>query len=295
MKQLPLPGMDPQPAKIVNVASVKHRSPFRYPGGKTWLVPRVLAWLQARQPPPAEFIEPFAGGAIVGLSVAFAGLAQRVTLVELDPQVAAVWHTLINHDDTEWLAQQIMAFDLTPDAVDRLLAQTEAPLRIQALQTIVRNRVNRGGILARGAGRIKEGEAGRGIRSRWYPQTLAARIRDIGTLRDRLHFIEGDGLAYIEAHSARSDAVFFIDPPYTASGKKPGKRLYDYADLDHARLFSLLAQSQADFLMTYDNVPEVQQMAQQHGLDTLAVPMKSTHHAQLTELLISPCLNWARP
>jgi DNA adenine methylase len=31
--------------KIVNVASVPQRSPFRYPGGKTWLVPRVRRWL----------------------------------------------------------------------------------------------------------------------------------------------------------------------------------------------------------------------------------------------------------
>ena len=26
---------------VINVASVPHRSPFRYPGGKTWLVPHV--------------------------------------------------------------------------------------------------------------------------------------------------------------------------------------------------------------------------------------------------------------
>jgi DNA adenine methylase len=31
----------PTPNKIVNVASVPQRSPFRYPGGKTWLVPIV--------------------------------------------------------------------------------------------------------------------------------------------------------------------------------------------------------------------------------------------------------------
>ena len=31
--------------QIVNVASVPHRSPFRYPGGKTWLAPRVRQWL----------------------------------------------------------------------------------------------------------------------------------------------------------------------------------------------------------------------------------------------------------
>ena len=30
---------DVSPTEPVNVASVPHRSPFRYPGGKTWLVP----------------------------------------------------------------------------------------------------------------------------------------------------------------------------------------------------------------------------------------------------------------
>jgi DNA adenine methylase len=30
---------------VVNVASVAQRSPFRYPGGKTWLIPTVRKWL----------------------------------------------------------------------------------------------------------------------------------------------------------------------------------------------------------------------------------------------------------
>ena len=29
----------------VNVASVPQRSPFRYPGGKTWLIPHIRRWL----------------------------------------------------------------------------------------------------------------------------------------------------------------------------------------------------------------------------------------------------------
>ena len=31
---------------IINVASVPQRSPFRYPGDKTWLIPTVLQWLK---------------------------------------------------------------------------------------------------------------------------------------------------------------------------------------------------------------------------------------------------------
>ncbi|MCC8991732.1 MAG: hypothetical protein LM514_03955, partial [Streptococcus sp.] len=33
--------------KPVNVASVPQRSPFRYPGGKTWFVPTFRKWIQS--------------------------------------------------------------------------------------------------------------------------------------------------------------------------------------------------------------------------------------------------------
>ena len=102
--QLPLFG-GLNTSQIVNVASVPQRSPFRYPGGKTWLVPFVRQWLISLPQRPAEFIEPFAGGAIVGLSVAFERLVDQVTLVELDEQEAAVWNTII-YGDYEWLAEK---------------------------------------------------------------------------------------------------------------------------------------------------------------------------------------------
>jgi DNA adenine methylase len=148
--------------------------------------------------------------------------------------------------------------------------------------------------MAHGAGRLKDGENGRGIRSRWYPETLATRIRNISHIRDRLSFIHGDGLQTIVDNSSLPDIVFFVDPPYTASGKKPGKRLYDCADLNHTRLFELLAQSSGEFLMTYDNVEEVKLLAQAFNFDYLAIPMKNTHHAKLNELLIGRNLDWAR-
>ncbi len=80
----------PKSEAIVNVASVPQRSPFRYPGGKTWFVPRLRQWLAGRSEKPMEFIEPFAGGGIISLTVAFERLAEAVTMVELDADVAAV-------------------------------------------------------------------------------------------------------------------------------------------------------------------------------------------------------------
>jgi DNA adenine methylase len=292
MKQHLLPGFQP-PDRIVNTASVRHRSPFRYPGGKTWLVPHIARWLASLPVDRrVQFVEPFAGGAIVGLTVAFEQWAQRVTLVELDEQVAAVWKTILHTRDGEWLADQIAAFNLTPAAVNTLLEADALPLRERALQTIVKNRVNRGGILAPGAGRLKYGEKGKGIASRWYPQTLRRRILDIVAIRDRLRFIHGDGLAVIERDAARTDTAWFIDPPYTAAGKKPGSRLYACSDIDHEALFRVVNTLSGDFLMTYHNVKPVQLLVEAYGFDTRPVAMKNTHHAKQTELLIGRDLSW---
>jgi DNA adenine methylase len=276
---------------IVNVASVPQRSPFRYPGGKTWLVPKIRCWLASLPHRPTDFIEPFAGGGIVGLTVAFEQRAAQVTLVELDEDVASVWQAMIE-GEAEWLARQILAFPFHEHQVNEVLGRTPTDQRERAFQTILRNRVNRGGILAPGSGRIKVGENGRGMASRWYPETLARRIRAIGEIRSRLRLVQGDGLAVMQAYADHPTVAFFIDPPYTASGKKAGSRLYRHSELDHEALFSLTASVQGDFLMTYDHAQEVMNLAARHGLCYETVAMKNTHHAEMTELLIGRNLAW---
>ena len=282
----------PSITKVVNVASVTHRSPFRYPGGKTWLVPAVRQWLASLAAPPSELIEPFAGGGIVGLTVAFDGLAPRVTLVELDVDVASVWKVMLNGQAT-WLADQIATFDIERENVLRLLQSHPSSLRERAFLTLLKNRVNRGGILAHGAGISKFGENGNGVASRWYPNTLRERILGIHAMRDHLQFIEGDGICVISANASRPDVAFFIDPPYTAAGKRAGLRLYRHASLDHEALFRAAESIRGPLLMTYDDCPEVEEMAHRHGFQTARIPMKNTHHAVMNELLIGRDLSWA--
>jgi len=278
---------------VVNVASVPQRSPFRYPGGKTWLIPRVREWLRSLDTKPSLFVEPFAGGAIIGLTVAFEQLADRVILVELDDQVSAVWKTILS-DDNEWLAQRILSFELTNENVLAELAKGSSSTRQEAFRAILKNRTFHGGIMAPGSSLIKNGENGKGLRSRWYPGTLARRIRAIAKVRHRISFIEGDGLAVIRKYADRHNSVFFIDPPYTAGGKKAGARLYTHHTLDHQKLFELATNITGDLLMTYDFADEVVALAVKHNFQTRTVAMKNTHHAQMTELLIGRDLSWMR-
>jgi len=174
--------------RVINVASVPHRSPFRYPGGKTWLVPYVRQWMQSLEHRPLEFVEPFAGGGIVGLSVLFENLAEKLTLIEIDRDIASVWKTILSIQG-ERLASQIMSFKLSEQSVRLCLSSTPRNQFDRAFQTILRNRVQRGGIMAPGASCMKQGENGHGLASRWYPETLARRILSIFENRHRAKFL----------------------------------------------------------------------------------------------------------
>jgi len=284
----------PPSEHVVNVASVPQRSPFRYPGGKTWLVPRIRQWLTSLEARATVLIEPFAGGGIVGLTAAFEELAEHVVLVEMDKQVAAVWQTILG-GDAKWLAERILSFDLTRENARATLARNDGGVREQAFRAILKNRTFHGGILAPGATFIKNGENGKGLKSRWYAETLAARITAIGTRRDRFTFVCGDGLEVMREYARRKRAVFFIDPPYTAggtNGKRAGTRLYTHHELDHERLFATAARVAGDVLLTYDDAPDVRELARRHSFETESIAMKNTHHAKMTELLIGRNLRW---
>ncbi len=274
-------------AYIVNVASVPQRSPFRYAGGKTWLVPKIRQWLLKRGGLDKELIEPFAGGGIVSLTAAFESLVGQVTMVEKDEGVSAVWKTILG-DEAKWLVDSIGSFDLTPESARQAIENSTQSLKFLAFATIIKNRVNRGGILADGASFIKRGENGKGITSRWYPETLQKRILAIGQIRHKIHFIEGDGFEVCKQNIDRADVIYFIDPPYL----KAGRRLYRYSTVDHEALFELAARLKGDFLMSYENIQEVKNLAGYYGFATEAVSMKSTHHTEKTELLIGRDLTW---
>lgn len=152
------------------------------------------------------------------------------------------------------------------------------------------NRTRRGGILASGTSFIRAGEDGKGIASRWYPQTIVTRLRHISTYVDKqaLRFVEGDGMKLLASSSMTTDVSVFVDPPYTAGTKCPGARLYSHHNIDHALLFSLLADTKVDFLMTYNRSQDIIDLIHRHRFTAVRVNMKTTHHARIEELVVTP-------
>jgi DNA adenine methylase len=250
-------------------------------------VPYIREWVKNLPNRPCEFAEPFAGGANVGLCILFEDLADRLTLIELDEEVAAVWETILNGNAGRF-ASVISSFQVSPDSVRRVLQKKPKDLFQKAFAALLRNRVQRGGIMAPGASLMKRGENGRGLGSRWYPKTLANRILAITEMNSRTRFLHGDGIVFIKENRSRKDIAFFIDPPYTVAGR----RLYTHSEIDHEELFRIVAGVEGEFLMSYDNAEQVRRLADKFGLQVREVAMKSTHHAVKAELLIGRDLSW---
>jgi DNA adenine methylase len=190
----------------------------------------------------------------------------------------------------EWLGDAIMGFQVAAESARRAIAQAGESLESLAFATIIKNRVNRWAFWQMELVLSKNGGNGKGITSRWYPETLRRRILAIDQVKHRINFIEGDAFEVCEKNANREDVVYFIDPPYRAAGQ----RLYRYSEINHEALFDLAHRLQGNFLMTYDDASEVQEMASRCGFETRLIAMKNTHHAKKTELIIGKDLTWVQ-
>ena len=265
--------------QAVNVSVIPQRSPLRYPGGKTWLIPHIREWLSRTT--PDILIDPFTGGGIVPLTAIMEGLVRRCVMIELDRDVAAFWNDALHVTDA--IIRKIQGFRPTRRSVQALERQ-----EANGFRTLVLNRTRKSGILAPGAAFIKNGENGKGIQSRWYPDTLIRRLEAIAYHADKITFRHDDGLEVLMslAYGLKTTAVF-LDPPYTAGGKRAGTRLYSHNDVDHQLLFELLADSDVNFLMTYDCAPEIMNLIHRHGFHAASVQMMNAHHNKMLELVIT--------
>lgn len=282
-------GSFPAVVKPINVSSIKQLSVFRYPGGKTWFVPLLRRWLLALDQKPRLLIEAFGGGGIVTLTAINERLATRALLVEKDPAIASVWRVCLS-DEAFQLAEQIRKFDFDPNTVVQQIEtcrRSDDPVDV-AFSVILLNRIRRGGVMAPGAGILKQGENGNGLTSRWYPETLAKRIEAIHSLRDRIEFREGDGLEAIEEYRTHKSSAIFADPPYT----KAGKRLYAHWQLDHQKFLQRLSRIKGNFLVTYDDTEEVRTWADESKIQWTQIAMRTTGHSLKHELVLGRDLAW---
>lgn len=246
---------------------------LRYPGGKAWLLPMLRSFVRVER--PKIFIEPYAGGATIGLSLLHQDLVDELVMVERDPRVCALWRRALQDPA---FADEVRTFRCSRPNVEDVAVHPERDL---AMWTLVKNRCGFGGMLD--AGLLNKRDE-RGIKSRWNAANLYYALRQVRALSGRITLIEGDGIQSLRKLNSVANAAF-IDPPYPGNDS-PGRRLYRYHKVDHAGLFAVLSSWRGRWCASYEDHAEVVAMAKAHEFKYTRVAMRTRSQKRKRELLI---------
>jgi DNA adenine methylase len=249
-------------------------SPLRYPGGKRRLAPYVAAALAENDLRPGLFVEPYAGGASVGMELLHFDLVDRVVLGDRDQLITAFWQTVI--DDVDWLCERVERIELDLATWEQMKRGRFRSRRSLALACLYLNRTSFNGSLHRRAGPIG-GKAQTGdyaIGCRFPRERLVKRLKACAAMRDRIEVVPAqDAMQTLRAtreraHREELSVFFYLDPPFWA---KSGL-LYreSFTELDHERVAEALHWVSDPFLLSYDPAPEIVELYKGHRAATTA-------------------------
>lgn len=249
-------------------------SPLRYPGGKLWLVDYIEHVLDENNLRPRLFIEPFAGGASVALSLLARDKVETIGLVDRDPLIAAFWDTVFH--DADWLIEKIKTVDVTLERWRHYKAAIPIDSRERALACLFLNRTSYSGILAPRAGPIG-GQAQTShytIDCRFPRDTLIERIERLAAWAGRVAFVRHgsweEGIAHVSrllganaTQLSGSDVFYYLDPPFF----QKAERLYThyFRDADHRRLCDALTGLKEHWVLSYDACDDVEALYRDVG------------------------------
>lgn len=250
--------------KNMDVESTPVLSPLRYPGGKLWLASYIERTLELNRIKPVLFVEPFAGGASIALTLLYKNKVNRIALIDRDPLVAAFWHTVFY--DTDWLVEQIATLEVTLDQWQSLRVKRPEGRRDKALKCLFLNRTNYSGIITRAAGPIggQRQESSYKIDCRFPRSTLISRVRVLGGFRDRVEFVWNCSwrkaiarISHLQCRGALTagahEIFYYLDPPFF----NKADRLYThhFTAKDHWMLRASVTRIGSPWILSYDAAP----------------------------------------
>lgn len=268
-------------------------SPLRYPGGKTQLAPFVIDLARANNLYGGVYAEPFAGGAGIAWRLLLNGDMTEVWLNDVDPAIYAFWNTIVHTPDELCNRIEKTAVTMEEWHKQKAMIQNKAASQLDlAFATIFLNRTNRSGILKGGVIGGKDQQGDYKLDCRFNKADLVHKIQRIHLYREVIQVTCLDAEKCLEKweKALPKRGLINIDPPYFAQGRD--LYLSFYNPEDHARLAQLVRRLKAPWMLTYDDVPQIESLYK--GMPTYRKGL--TYYAQVkrraSELLVlSPTLN----
>lgn len=244
--------------------SLVHFTPLRYPGGKAKLCAYIKEIIRANKLFDGEYVEPYAGGAAIGLELLLQEYVTKIHVNDLSEPVYSFWKAVLN--DTEELCRLVKNTKLSVPSWDRQKRIFSNPGDHSYVQlgfaTFFLNRTNRSGILNGGVigGREQTGEWK--IDARYNADELIFRIESIANMRRKIKLTRSDALALLRSGLPKwpKKTLIYLDPPYYEQGRE---LYYDYYKKDdHAELAKFVAAKMRSkfWIVSYDNVAPIKKL-----------------------------------
>ena len=222
---------------------------MKCPGSKCWFLPDAREFLGGWR--PKAIIEPFAGSAVVGLTLLSEGYADRLVLAELDERRIAFWNRVFEPDFAGFVerwGKKALGLPLDKQRQFVLDSLEDFEHNDPGMWALVYSRAAYSGKMD--GGLMKKGDRGKGFLCRWR-KDMVPMLKRIYELRDRIKVRHQDALEVLGEFDD-PEHYAFVDPPYTASEESKGSTLYREHELDHVALFRLMSRWQGRWQMTYD-------------------------------------------
>lgn len=231
-------------------------SPLRYPGGKMKVVDYIKRLFEVNDLMGGTYIEPYAGGASVALSLLFDKYAGKIKINDKDRSIYAFWYSVLNY--TEELCRLISD---TPVTMDVWQAQHELQKRKEdadllelGFSTFFLNRTNRSGILNGGVIGGKEQVGNYKMDARYNKKDLIERIERIARYSDLIVLTSMDAVALLKRYkrTPATKTFCYMDPPYHVKGR--ALYLNYYNDDDHRTIAETIKKYKGKWIISYDAV-----------------------------------------
>lgn len=268
---------------------MKFYSPLRYPGGKNKIADFIKDILYENELVGCDYLEPFAGGASVGLSLLFSELVTNIHINDIDRSIYAFWYCVLY--ETENLCKLIWDTPITTEEWDKQkIIQNNKNIESYinlGFSTFFLNRTNFSGIIN---GNKIGGKSQTGkwkIDARFKKGELIKRIEKIALYKNRIYLYNKAAQDFINEIKINTNKVFiYFDPPYFLQGHK----LYPHAlsHDDHRKLaaYIQLLQSDYNWIITYDNVDFIYNLYKKNKKKNLNFNYTLMGKRRETELLI---------
>lgn len=263
-------------------------SPLRYPGGKKRLASFIRIAIQNLKIQDCTYVEPFAGGAGVALTLLLDGTVNRIVINDYDKAIYSFWRAV--KQEPKALIDRIVETTVTIDEWHRqkeiYSSATTYSLDL-AFATLFLNRTNRSGILSAGpiGGHSQSGEWKLNVR--FDKDAIIEKINSIAKEKNKIAIYNKDIISFVRNYAPTfgGDMFFYFDPPYYSKGQKLYKNFL--TPQDHQRIHDVITQEvTAPWIITYDDVGQIAEMYRDYEIRRFDLTYSAANKGTASELMI---------